>query len=46
LNLQIEAAEYKIREELRKAVEDADASPPATIDEVLAGVFATPLGGI
>ena len=46
VSVQIEAAEYEIREELRKAVEDAEASPPATIDEVLAGVFATPLGGI
>lgn len=42
----IESAEQDVREELREAVEIAEASPPATIDEVLAGVFATPLGGV
>jgi TPP-dependent pyruvate/acetoin dehydrogenase alpha subunit len=46
VNERIETAEREIREELRETVEIAEASPPATIEAVLSGVFATPLGGV
>ncbi|HEX6139135.1 MAG TPA: thiamine pyrophosphate-dependent dehydrogenase E1 component subunit alpha [Candidatus Limnocylindria bacterium] len=41
----IEQAEREIAEELRAAVEAAEASPPATLEDVTRGVYAAPLGG-
>jgi pyruvate dehydrogenase E1 component alpha subunit len=41
----IAVAEREIGEELRAAVEVAEASPPATLEDVRRGVYATPIGG-
>ncbi|MHB1738963.1 MAG: thiamine pyrophosphate-dependent dehydrogenase E1 component subunit alpha [Actinomycetes bacterium] len=39
------AMEREIAEELREAVEVAEASPPAALSEVFSDLYATPLGG-
>ena len=41
----LEAMETAIALELDAVIAEAEASPPATIDEAIAGMYATPIGG-
>ena len=43
---ELEALETAIARELDAAVAEAEASPPATVDEAIAGMYATPIGGM
>lgn len=42
---ELAAIEASIAAELQTALAEAEASPPATLEEALGGVYATPLGG-
>jgi TPP-dependent pyruvate/acetoin dehydrogenase alpha subunit len=42
---ELAAVEEGIASELAAALEEAEASPPATVAEVLSGIYATPIGG-
>jgi TPP-dependent pyruvate/acetoin dehydrogenase alpha subunit len=41
----IDSIEAAIARELEDAVAEAEASPPATLEEAIAGTYATPIGG-
>ena len=42
----LEAVEGTIAGELDAAVAEAEASRPATVEEAIAGIWATPVGGV
>ena len=46
LEAQLTAIEERVAAELASAVEEAEASPPATLEEALGATWATPIGGV